>query len=129
MYIANESATKLNNIVSLLKGILPTNAKKHVIFCEVEDTSYEIFYYSYFADGTRKQCYELADDGKISSEKLGTGFGKLANYIRSCEEFKPDSRNVVTITIDGSTKNVSLKVYSKSIGLYSIKKNWKSSHL
>lgn len=120
---------KVEDIFELLDGILPAAAKKTVIFCEVEKTAYEIFYYSYFADNTCKQCYELVDEGKIDAVMLDSGFEKIAKYIRECEGFNPDGRNVITISIEGISEKVKMDNYDKSIGLYKIKKDWKATNL
>lgn len=120
---------ELDEIFEILNGILPVEAKKTVMFCEVEKTAYEIFYYSYFVDDSCKQCYELADEGKIDSAVLSDGFEKVAKYIRACDVFKPDERNVVTIVVEGTSKKVNIDHYDKSIGLYKIKKDWKVNNL
>lgn len=120
---------KLEDILVLLDGILPTDAKKTVVFCEVEKTAYEIFYYSYFADNSCKQCFELVDDGKIDARVLEAGFEKLAKSIRDCERFNPEGRNVVTISIEGTSEKVEMEKYDKSMGLYKIKKDWKAANL
>lgn len=119
----------LEDIFELLDGILPADAKKTVVFCEVEKTAYEIFYYSYFADDSCKQCYELADEGKVDAGVLDAGFEKLSKYIKDCKGFNTDGRNVVTISIEGTSEKVKMDNYDKSVGLYKIKKDWKSINL
>lgn len=120
---------RLEDIFEVLDGILPSDAKKTVVFCEVEKNAYEIFYYSYFEDDSCKQCYELTDDGQIDAGVLDAGFEKMAKYIRDCEGFNPDGRNVVTISIEGTSEKAKMDNYDKSIGLYKIKKDWKATNL
>lgn len=120
---------ELEGIFELLDDILPADARKTVVFCEVEKNAYEIFYYSYFADDSCKQCYELADSGKIDVGVLETRFEKMAKYVRDCEGFNSDSRNVVTIYIEGTSENVKMDNYDKSVGLYKIKKDWKATNV
>lgn len=119
----------IEDIVEMLDGILPKDAKKTVIFCEVEKTAYEIFYYAYFADDSRKQCYELADAGGINPAVLEKGFEKLAAFIRNCNEYDAEKRNVVTICVEGISEKVALEQFDKSIGLYKLKKDWKAANL
>jgi hypothetical protein len=120
---------KTDNIFDLLDNILPGNIKKTVMFCEVEETAYEVFFYVYYADGSCKQCNELVDEGIIDSSALDTGFEKVANYIRNCDDFNAEARNVVTIKIEGTSETVKMDHYDKSMGLYKIKKDWKIANL
>lgn len=122
----------MNNIEDIFKiidGIFPSEAVKTVMFCEIENKSYEVFFYSYFEDGSSKQCYELEDEGKINSEVLEQGFAEIALYIRNCKEYNSEKRNVVTIITDGANANVEIKQFDKSMGLYKIKKEWKNNNL
>lgn len=119
----------LDDIFELLDGILPADAQKTVVFCEVEKTAYEMFYYSYFADDSCKQCYELADEGNVDTSALDAGFEKMSKFIKDCEGYNVDGRNVVTISIEGTSEKVKMESYDKSVGLYKIKKEWKSNNL
>lgn len=120
---------KIENILEILDNILPNKAKKTVIFCEVEQTAYEVFYYSYFADTSCKQCYELVDEGIIDSNVLDVGFERMAKYVRECEEFSADKRNVVTVVVESISENVNVKQFDKTVSLYKIKKEWKLTNL
>ena len=119
----------LENIVELLDSVLPSNSIKTVMFCEVEQKAYEIFYYSFFRDGTCKQCYDLASENVIEESMLDNVFERIAEYVRELEEYDSNVRNVVTIMIEGINEITCLKKYDKSIGLYSIKKEWKDKYL
>ena len=99
------------------------------MYCEVENKSYEIFYYSYFGDDVCKQCYELESEGAITSEVLEKGFEKIATFIRDSKEYDAEKRNVVTILVDGINEDVKVEQFDKSVGLYKIKKEWKANNL
>ena len=60
---------------------------------------------------------------------LDTTFRKMASFIRESDEYQSDKRNVITIIVDGKSKNVSLEVMGKKIGLYKIKKEWREKNL
>lgn len=119
----------IEDIFEMLDEILPKNAKKTVLFCEVEKTAYEIFYYSYFADGSLKQCNELVDEGLLDSGLLEKGFEKIAKFIRDCDKYDPEKRNVITIKVEGTLEKVIAEQLDKSTGLYKIKKDWKATNL
>lgn len=120
---------KIEDVFEILDEILPKNAINTILFCEVEKTAYEILYYSYFADGSCKQCNELVDEGVLNSEKLERGFEKIAVFIRDCNEYNSEKRNVVTIQVKGTSEKVFVEQFDKSTGLYRIKKEWKAVNL
>ena len=119
----------IEDIFEILDGVLPTGATKTVMFCEVENKSYEIFYYSYFTDKSCKQCYELETEGKMDASILEKGFEKIALFVRDSKEYDAEMRNVVTITIDGIAEDVKVDQFEKNVGLYKIKKEWKANNL
>lgn len=119
----------LDDIFELLDGIIPSDAKKNIIFCEVESKAYEIFYYSYYADEICKQCYELVDEDRLDVTVLERGFEKVAEFIRNCDKFDSEKRNVVTILIEGTIETAKFDQFDKSIGIYQIKKEWKTKYL
>lgn len=120
---------KLNEIFELLDGIIPQNAEKTIMFCEVEKTAYEIFYYTYYKDGSFKHSSEIVDNGELSSIIMEKGFEKIANFIRDSEQYDSACRNVITIIVKGTAETITSEKYEKSIGLHKIKKEWKSSHI
>lgn len=119
----------LEGIFELVDGIFPKDAKKIVMFCEVEKKAYEIFYYSYFADDSCKQCNELVDEGRIESLVLEQGFERIAAFIRECDKYDSDKRNVITLRIEGTLETVISEKFDRNIGLYKIKKDWKTANL
>lgn len=120
---------EIEDIFELLDGVLVPDAKKTVMFCEVEQTAYEVFYYSYFEDDSCKQCYELEAEGKIDGKVLETGFEKIAAFLRSCRSYDAKMRNVITIVVEGTSEKAAEEKYDKSVGLYKIKKEWKAKNL
>ena len=42
---------KIDEIFELLEGVIPTNAEQTIMFCEIEKSAYEIFYYSFYESG------------------------------------------------------------------------------
>jgi len=119
---------QLDEIFELFEGIIPAKSKAKV-FCEVEDKAYEIYYYLFSDDGSYKQCFELVEEDVIDSKTLEECFEKVAEYIRSSDKYDAGKRNVVTILIDGTSEQVDVQQFDKSIGLYKIKKEWKSANL
>ena len=120
---------KIADIFELLDNVLPSDARRTVVFCEVEENAYEIFYYSYFSDDSCKQCYELEAEGKITSKTLENGFEKLASFIRDSSEYDPEKRNVITLLVNGSIEKSKIEQFDKNVSLYKIKKEWKSNNL
>ena len=119
----------LDHIFELMDGILLEDAEKTILFCEIEEKAYEMAYYSYFSDGSRKQCYELVDEDRINASVLEKGFDRIARFIRECEEYDQEKRNVITACMEGISEKVKMEQFEKSVGLYKIKKDWKLANL
>lgn len=119
---------QLDEIFELFDGIIPAKSKVKV-FCEVEEKAYEIYYYLFSDDGSFKQCFELVEEDKIDYRTLEMCFEKVAEFIRSSSKYDAEKRNVVTILIDGTSEQVDIQQFDKSVGLYKIKKEWKSNNL
>ena len=118
----------IRDIFELVDGLLPSMAKKTVFFCEIEESAYEIFYYTYFKDNSCKQCYELAEEGMVDERTLDAGFEKIADFIRKADFFDAEKRNVITLSIKGMNETVNIDQFDKDVGLYKIKKDWKSNY-
>ena len=56
-------------------------------------------------------------------------FEKMARFIRESDEFDSEKRNVITIKIEGTSENVAIEYFDKSVGLYKLKKEWKANNL
>lgn len=120
---------KIDEIFELLDGVIPANAEQTIMFCEIEKSAYEIFYYSFYESGLLKHSSEIIDSGEIDASVVENGFDKIADFIRNSEPYNPEQRNVITVIIKGTSEKVEVKQYDKSVGLYKIKKDWKSSHI
>ena len=99
------------------------------MFCEVEKTSYEIYYYSFYEGELIKHSSEIIDFGELDPSAIENGFGKIADFIRNSDSYNSGLRNVITIKVEGTTEKVETKHYDKSVGLYKIKKDWKLTHI
>lgn len=119
----------MDGILDMLDQLLPSDAKKTVIYCEIENNTYEMFYYSFFADGSCKQCYELEAEGRVDADVLKDGFENIAAFIRDSREYDAEKRNVVTVAVEGVSEKIKIDQYDKSVGLYKIKKEWKEKNL
>ena len=120
---------KLEDIFELTNSIIPLETTKTVFFCEVEEAAHEIFYYSYLKDGSYKQCYELAEEETVNEMALDEVFDNMADFIRKCPEFDASKRNVVTLIIEGTNKKSIIEMFDKIVGLYKIKKEWKTNNI
>ena len=119
----------LSELTNIANDIIPKASNKTIIFCEIEKTSYEIFYYSFYSNGKIKHSSEIIDNDEIDSTVVDKVFNDIAKYIRKSEEFDPTKRNVITITINGKNSTIDVKQYDKSVGLYKIKKDWKNANI
>ena len=120
---------ELEGVFDLLNSIIPNDAERTVFFCEVENNVYEIFYYTYYINGTCKQCFDLVDEDIIDDSELEKGFEKIAEFIRKTEAYDSNLRNVITISVGKKEKSVQIEKHDKSVGLYKIKKEWKEANL
>ena len=121
---------KLETLVfDSLRKIIPQDASKTVLFANVTDTSYELFFYSLFDDGIFKQCYTLAENGILDSHMLDVCFSKIAEQIRADKEYRPDSKNVFTFIVDDRGVCLNVDYYSKNARIYKIKKDWKEKYI
>lgn len=111
-----------------LKKIIPQDVSKTILFANVTDTSYEVFFYSSFKDGAFKQCYTLAEDGIIDAHLLDVCFSKIAEQIRADKKYRPDSTNVFTFTVDERSVCLNVDYYSEGARMYKIKKDWQEKY-
>lgn len=112
-----------------LKEIIPRDASKTILFANVTDTSYELFFYCLFKDGVFKQCYTLAGDGILDSHLLDVCFSKIAEQIRADKKYRSDSKNVFTFTVDEQGVYLDVDYYSEDARTYTIKKDWQERYI
>ncbi|MBO5632424.1 MAG: hypothetical protein J5965_25495, partial [Aeriscardovia sp.] len=97
---------KIEEIYELLEGIILNKAKKTVMYCEVEKTAYEIFYYSFFEDGSSKHSADLIDSGELNSLAVEKGFDKIADFVRDTDFFDEEKRNLITLIVEGTSEHM-----------------------
>ena len=108
--------------------IVPENSDKTVFFASITKTSYEILFYS-FINGEAKQCYTLAEEGKLDENKLAEVFDSMVNIIRSSKVFKEDKINIATIKFDKSQIKMDMEYYEKDARMFKIKKEWQQKNI
>ena len=64
-----------------IKKVLPKGALKTVVYANISDTSYEIFFYSLFPGQGYKQCYELAVGSSAAALNFSICFNKSGNFV------------------------------------------------
>ncbi len=112
-----------------LLDIIPKDSNRTVVFCEVEKNAYEVFFYSFFQDGKYLQSNELVDQDQIAASALEEAVEKLVEEVRLSSFYNSEKRNVVSANIEDNSMTWSLEQYEKTVGLYRIKKEWKTNKL
>lgn len=79
-----------------LLSLIPKESKKTVLYCEVEKSSYEVFFYSFYDDGKCIQSNELVDQGFINDYSLGEAVEKLVKEVCELSVLIQKKRNVVS---------------------------------
>ncbi len=108
--------------------ILPENSDKTIFFASITKTSYEIVFYS-FINGEPKQCYALAEEGKLDENILAEVFDSMVTIIRNSKVFKDDKINIATIRIEKSQIRMDMEYYDKDAHMYKIKKDWQQKNI
>lgn len=111
-----------------LVDLIPKNSQKTIIFCEVERTSYEVFFYSFLENGKWIQSNELVDQEQISEDSLMVAIEQLIDEVRSSSLYNPEMRNILSGEVDNKSNNWNLEQSEKTVGLYKIKKEWKAKY-
>lgn len=112
-----------------LKKIIPADASKTILFANVTDTSYELFFYCALADGELHQCYTLAENGILDSHLLDLSFSKIALQIRLDKKYKADSNNIFTFIVDNGGVRLDVEYCDRNAKMYKVKKDWKAKYL
>lgn len=108
--------------------IVPENSDKTIFFASITKTSYEVVFYS-FINGEPKQCYTLAEEGKLDENMLAEVFDSMVNIIRSSKLFKEDKINIATIRFDKSQIKMDMEYYEKDVRMFKIKKEWQQKNI
>lgn len=112
-----------------LKKLIPEGTSKTILFANVEETSYEVFFYCAFSDGKFHQCYTMAEKGVIDAYLLDLSFSKIAENIRSDKKYKEDKSNVYTFVVDNTGVHLDVEYYEKDANQYKIIKMWKEKYI
>ncbi len=111
-----------------IKQVIPENSDKTIFFASITKTSYEVFFYS-FINGEPKQCYTLAEEGKLDENRLAEVFDSMVNIIRNSKVFKEDKINIATIRFEDLKINMDMEYYEKNARMYKIKKEWQDNNI
>lgn len=120
---------QLNDVSKYVDDLLTNDSESIVLFCEVEKTAYEVFFYATMKDGNQMHSSQVIESGIIGVETADRLSEQIAEFIRSCDVYDENMRNVVTITADADGKTVDFVKHAKDVGLYKIKKDWKSKYV
>lgn len=123
------SSTLKTTVVEQITPLIPKKAISTVVYANVSDDSYTIEFWSQFADKSMKQCNDMAERGLINSATMDKAFGVVADAIRSDSKYKPGKQNVYTFVIKGNSVSVDIDYFDTGDNAYSIKKNWKLTHI
>ncbi len=107
----------------IITQIIPNNSDKTLFFASITKASYEVFFYS-FINGVPKQCYTLADEGKLDENKLDNAFESVVKIIRNSKVFKEEKINVATIVFDKTEIKMNVEYYDKGSRKQKILKEW-----
>lgn len=115
-------------IYEKVREIIPAKSEKTIFFAAISRTSYEVFFYS-FINGIPKQCFELAEEGKMDENVLNKAFGEIVDIIRDSKQFIVDKYNIATIRIDKTGIKIDIEYYDRNVRMYKIKKEWANQHI
>ena len=72
--------------------------EKMEVRAKVSVSSFSIEFFATI-NGTRYQCYDMADQGLLSEKKLDAAFKSIANYIRKSDQFDKEKLNKYSFTL------------------------------
>lgn len=121
---------KLETVIyDKMRKAIPEGSEKTVVFAEVEDTCYEIVFYSRFGQEGYQQCYALAEEGILDGHSLQEIFGQMAESIRKDSHYQKEQINVFSFTFDGNGVKMEIEQFGKETRLHRIEKAWKERYL
>ena len=100
-------------IYDKMRKVILEDSVRTVVFAEVEDTCYEIVFYSLFEQKGYKQCYALAEEGVLDGDILQKIFGQMAESIRMDSHYEKEQIKSLTEQ-DDSNKKSHTKLYNKN---------------
>ncbi len=78
-------------IIDQLKQLVP-NAVQFEVRANIGDKSSSVEFFATI-DGTKYQCYDMIDNGRIREKDFDVMVKQLAKYIRTCSEYRPGEIN------------------------------------
>lgn len=121
---------KLETLVyDTIKKVIPKEATKTAVYANVNDTSYEMFFYSFLPLDGYRQCYELAEDRCLDAHTLDLVFEEIAEMIKADKNYKAGSNHLFTFLIDAEGIQSVVEYLSKDARIYCVKKEWKEKYL
>lgn len=116
-------------IYDKIKKMLPQEALKTAIYANVSDTSYEIFFYCFFAQGEYRQCYELAEEDILDAHLLDAAFAEMAGVIKADKNYKIGCKNLFTFIIDSEGIKTVVEYLDNADRIYRVKKEWQEKYI
>ena len=121
---------KLETLVyDSIKKVIPKEAERTIIYANISDTSYEIFFYCRFAQIGYQQCYELAEEGVLNAHLLDITFSEMAHAIRSNQQYHTGQENLFTFIIGGDGVKSTVEYLDRETRIYQVKKAWREQYL
>ncbi len=115
-------------IYDRLRGILPADGEKTILFAAVGRNAHELFFYTFF-EGRAKQCHVLEEEGLLDGNLLENTFQEIAEIIRQSKAYDADRYNIATVTVDENGIRMEMEQYAENVRLYGIKKGWKEKNI
>jgi len=125
----NENEFQL--IANELHTVLPTGWTKTVLYAEITENAYEIFYYCFVeGEDISIQCYKLPSLYEITEKQIDVTIDRIAAIIKKAYTETEDKWSVMTFNINSMGKfNVEYDYSDLSEGSYEFKKVWKDKYL
>ena len=116
-------------IYNNMKKAIPKEASQTVVYVNISDTSYEIFFYCLMPDMEYKQCYELAEENIIDASALDEIFEQVSKIIQTDNAYHFENNNLFTFIIDASGIKMKVEYLEKNARMYRVKKKWTEEFL
>lgn len=125
----NENISK--EIAAELQAIIPADWKKIILYAEMTETSYEIFYYCFVRDSLEPiQCYDLPKSYDITEEKIDAGIERIAIIIKDEYNLTLDKWSIFTFILkENGNFKIDFDYTDLTDGSYDFKKEWKVKYL
>lgn len=116
-------------IYDAIKKVIPQESLKTAVYANVNDTSYEIFFYCLFPQNGYRQCYDLAEADVLDAHLLDMTFEEIAKVIKTDKAYESERNNLFTFIIDASGVKMTVEHFDKDTRMYRVKKEWNEKNL